>query len=238
MIQPQGKAVANKILVIEDEKHIAEIIANRLTNAGYACDIAYDGASAISMLSVSSYDLVTIDIMIPETDGLEVCKHIHKKHPKTMIVIISSLDTDEKKSIAYGSGSDDFIAKPFNGKELVMKIDALFRRREISESGNISILNGALRINDEKKKVTLNGTEVLFTPSEYLLFSTLANNKKLTFSRDKLSELLWDNGFDLMDDRVIDSHIYHIRKKLSAIDENLKDAIKTVRGFGYRLNEF
>lgn len=229
--------MANNILVIEDEQHIAEIIANRLQNSGYECDIAYDSSSALSKLSQKSYALVTIDIMIPGINGLEVCKHIHKHHSKTMIVIISSLDTDEKKSIAYGSGSDDFITKPFNGKELAMKIDALFRRREINESGNISILNGALRINDEKKKVTLSGTEIPFTPSEYLLFSTIAENKKLTFSRDKLSELLWDNGFDLMDDRVIDSHIYHIRKKLSAVDENFKDVIKTVRGFGYRLNE-
>ncbi len=239
MIKREGVCLKEprEILIIEDEQHIAEIIANRLENSGYSCDIAHDGQKAIALMYKKSYDLVTIDIMIPKIDGLEVCKVIHKQYPTTLIMIISSLDTDEKKSIAYSSGSDDFITKPFNGRELVMKIDALFRRQDINENKNIQILDGALRINEEHKSVTLDREEVPFTPSEYLLFVTLAQSKKVVFSRDTLSEILWENGLGLMDNRVIDSHIYHIRKKLATINEKYKDTIKTIRGFGYRIDE-
>jgi len=226
-----------KILIIEDDEHIAQIIANRLSTYGHHCEMAHDGSVALSKLCQQRYDLVSIDIMLPRIDGLELCKFIHENYPKTLIVIISALDTDEKKTIAYQSGSDDFITKPFNGKELLFKINALFRRQSIQENPKADMLNGSFMIDDEAKKVMIAGRTVLFTPSEYHIFHALIQAKKTVFSRDNLAEILWEHGCDLVDHRVVDSHIYHIRKKLSDIDNTYKNIIKTVHGFGYKIND-
>jgi len=226
-----------KILIIEDDEHIAQIIANRLSAHGHHCEMAYDGSVALSKLCQQRYDLVSIDIMLPRIDGLELCKFIHENYPKTLIIVISALDTDEKKSIAYASGSDDFIAKPFNGKELLLKVEALFRRQALNQNDKAHVLNGTLLIHEHQKCITLHGEKVPLTPSEYLLLSTLAQHKKVVFSRDNLAQILWDNGLELADSRVVDSHIYHIRKKLALCDEKFKHTIKTVHGFGYTLHE-
>lgn len=225
------------ILIVEDEKNIADIIKNRLERHGYTCDIAEDGKRAIVFLSQKKYDLATIDIMIPEPDGMEVCNHLHKNAPSTLILVISSLDTQEQKLKAYSLGADDFIGKPFSSRELAAKVEAQFRRQEIMKNHNIQPLSGELHINEEAKKVMLAGQQVPLTPSEYILFVTLAKNPTLVFSREKLSQVLWEEGLELLDDRVIDSHIYHARKKLSQLDSRYKNIIKTVRGFGYQIDE-
>lgn len=225
------------ILIIEDEAHIADIIQNRLEKQGHTCDVATDGSQAIAKISQRAYDLATIDIMIPKINGLEVCDYLHKQAPATLLLVISSLDTQEQRLKAYASGADDFVGKPFSGRELAAKIEAQFRRQEIAKSGNMKPLNGQLHIDEEAKRVLFQGQPVPFTPSEMILFLTLAKHPNLVFSREKLSQILWDEGLELLEDRVIDSHIYHIRKKMAQCDSKYKQIIKTVRGFGYQLHD-
>lgn len=226
------------ILIVEDDVHIADIILNRLSAEGYECDLAKDGNSAIASLSKRTYDLATIDIMIPHIDGFGVCEHLHRHSPATLLLIISSLDTQEQRLKAYRLGADDFVGKPFSSRELVAKIAAQFRRQEIAKNRMIQPLNGEIHIDEESKRILYRGQPIPFTPSELIIFLTLARHPNLVFSREKLSHILWDEGFDLAEDRVIDSHVYHIRKKIATHDPHCRQLIKTVRGFGYQLDAF
>jgi len=233
-MQERGKG---RILIVEDEPQIAGIIERRLQSSGYRCEIAGTGTQAMARLGSEQFDLVSLDIMVPGIDGLSICDHLHRKAPGTLLLIVSSLDTREKRLNAYSLGADDFIGKPFSGGELAAKVDALFRRKAITKNDQTRPLNGALRLDDGGKTVSFNGAAVPLTPSEYLIFQTLADNPNLVFSREKLAQILWDQGLELYDDRVIDSHVYHIRKKLGEHHAEYKNIIRTVRGFGYRFGE-
>jgi DNA-binding response OmpR family regulator len=222
------------ILIVEDEETIVNFIKNRLSSDIYNVDIALDGKIATSKINSNSYDLITLDIMLPFVDGFEICKTIRKKSKKTLVIMVSALDTIEFKSKGYETGIDDYIAKPFSAKELAMKITAMLKRiEEISNAKTQSVHN--IMLNEDLKEIIVNGFSIDFTPSEYLILSVLINNKNRVYSRSDLAQLIYDNYFGEIDEQGINSHIYHIREKVKQFYDT--DIIKTIRGMGYKIYE-
>ena len=224
----------HKILIVEDEETIVNFIKNRLDQNLYEVDIAYEGEEAILKIASKDYDLVTLDIMLPRVDGFEICKFLRKKSFSTLIIILSALETEEFKEKGYRYGCDDYMCKPFSAKELAIKIKALLNRREelrLSKEKKIS----KFVIDTGKKLIKVNSHTLELTPSEYLILSTLIENRNRVFARGELSQLIYDNYLGEIDERGIDSHIYHIRKKIKMYEKD--ELIKTVRGTGYILGE-
>ena len=223
-----------RILVVEDEESIVGFIRNRLDDQMYEVDIAYDGREAMSKIIAHTYDLVTLDIMLPHVDGFEICRVLREQSMQTLIIMISALDTLEFKAKGYACGADDYIAKPFSAKELAMKITAILRRKhEIEAESDCHIPH--LILKEASKEIVVNGHTIEWTPSEYLILSTLIQNRHRVYSRHELSELIYDHYLGEIDEQGINSHIYHIRKKVEPFFD--KDIIKTVRGMGYRIYE-
>ncbi len=222
------------ILIVEDEEAIVNFIKNRLDSSIYDVDIAMDGNEALKLIEKNNYDLVTLDIMLPHVDGFEICKVLRKKSYHTLIMMVSALDTEEFKLQGYECGCDDYIPKPFSAKELSIKIQSLLNRREQLYNIGTKTVSSFI-LNDEEKIIKVHSQMLQLTPSEYLILSTLINNSKRVYSRAELAQLIYDNYFGEIDDRGIDSHIYHIRKKIKEYEN--KELIKTVRGMGYTLND-
>jgi len=222
------------ILIVEDEHSIVSLINNRLSSDAYNVDIAYDGKEAISKIVSNRYDLITLDIMLPYVDGFEICKKIREQSKQTIVIMISALDTMEFKSKGYDCGVDDYISKPFSAKELAIKIKSIFRRKEEMDIDNAKSVSNVI-LKENSKEIVVNGHMIEFTPSEYLILSTLIVNKNRVYSRQELSQLIYDNYFGEIDEQGINSHIYNIRAKIKPFYD--KDIIKTVRGMGYRIYE-
>jgi len=223
-----------RILVIEDEKAIADLIIQRFDTSLYDVQLAKDGNEALIKMRSENYDIATIDIMLPKVDGLTLCKYFRKASPKTFLIIVSALDEEETRLKGYAYGADDYITKPFSTKELVAKIEAFFRRSDKLVSENSKSIHN-LFLDYEKKETKINGFLLTLTPSEYFILYTLIENQKKLFSRDELSYLIYENNLGRIDSRGIDSHIYHIRKKIRQFDNN--SYIKTVHGEGYIIHE-
>jgi len=222
------------ILIVEDEETIVSFIKNRLKSDIYNIDIAYDGKEALNKIAKNSYDLITLDIMVPYVDGFEICQRIRKNSKQTLIIMISALDSIEFKTKGYDYGIDDYIAKPFSAKELAIKIQSLLKRKEEISSLNAQSIVDIL-LNEEAKEILISGFNINFTPSEYLILATLINNKNRVYSRADLAQIIYDNYFGAIDEQGINSHIYHIREKVKRFYD--KDIIKTVRGIGYKIYE-
>jgi DNA-binding response OmpR family regulator len=182
----------------------------------------------------NSYDLITLDIMLPFIDGFEICKQIRKKSNQTLIIMISALDTMEFKSKGYDIGIDDYIAKPFSAKELALKIQSLLKRREEIKFSKTKLVSNIL-LDIEAKEIIINGFKIDFTPSEYYILSILILNKNRVYSRADLAQFIYDNYFGEIDEQGINTHIYNIREKVKQYYS--KDIIKTVRGIGYKIYE-
>jgi len=222
------------ILIVEDEQSIINLIKNRLDSNIYNVDIALDGKEALSLISKNIYDLITLDIMLPHSDGFEICKFLRKKSFHTLIIMVSALDTEDFKQKGYEFGCDDYIPKPFSPKELAIKIKALLNRREQLYCNPKAKRLSSFILDEDSKSIKVNNKELYLTPSEYLILSIMINNSNKVYTRGELAQLIYDNYFGEIDDRGIDSHIYHIRKKIKLYEQ--KELIKTVRGMGYTTN--
>lgn len=221
------------ILIVEDEEQILQLIQNRLDSDIYNVDIAIDGQEALLKINSKLYDLITLDIMLPYIDGFKISKAIRKKSYQTLIIMVSALDTQEFKLKGYEFGADDYITKPFSPKELAMKIKTLLKRREeISSQTKIYISN--IILDELAKEIKINGFCVDVTPSEYLILTIMIKNRNRVYSRAELTQFIYENNLGEIDERGIDSHIYHIRKKIKIYEE--KEIIKTVRGMGYKID--
>jgi len=222
------------ILIVEDEESIVNFIKNRLNNSIYNVDTALDGKEALAKIISNTYDLITLDIMLPYIDGFDLCQKIRQKSKQTLVIIVSALDTIEFKEKAYIMGIDDYIAKPFSAKELAIKIQSQLKRREEISFLSKEIVSNII-LNEEAKSITINGYTIEFTPSEYLILSTLILNKNRVYSRAELAQIIYDNYFGGIDEQGINSHVHHIREKVRPFYD--KDIIKTVRGMGYKIYE-
>ena len=219
-----------RILVVEDEPEIRELLKNYLTHEGYEVSLAEDGVEAISMFTANEYDLVILDIMIPRIDGFGVCEVI-KDQSDVPVMFLSALSDDRSQIKGYDLMADDYVTKPFSMPVLIRKINALLRRRDSSDiRHDHTIVCGDIMINNDTMRVTVSGRDVELTTREFDILQTLAKNPGRVYSREMLLDLLWDYD-SLVDERIVDSHIKNLRHKIGG------NYIETVRGRGYRIDK-
>lgn len=213
-----------KILIVEDEMKIRNILKLYLLKEGYDVTEAEDGEVAIKLFYEKPFDLVILDIMLPKKDGWSVLREI-KKYSSVPVMILSARDDDEDELFGFEIGTDEYITKPFNNKILLARIKALIKNTSNNTDHIIEL--GKIIINDTSHTVTVDGEEVILAPKEYELLIYLIKNHKIALSRDKMLTEVW--GYDFPgSDRTIDTHIKNLRKKLG------EECIKTVRGIGYK----
>lgn len=219
------------ILIVDDEKKICEFIKVFLDNEGYYTDVAYDGNSAIDKINSKKYDLIILDRMIPYISGEEICEYIRKKSEIPIIMLTARIE-DEDRIDGFKLGCDDYICKPFNINELVLRVKAILKRSSSSYNKKIISYGEELEVNTETHEVNVRGEEVILTNTEYKILLTLINNPKKIYSREKLLESTIE-GYYEKGDRAIDSHIKNLRQKIE-IDSRNPRIIQTVYGVGYR----
>lgn len=213
-----------KILIVEDEMEIRNILKSYLLKEGYDVTEAEDGEVAIKLFYEKPFDLVILDIMLPKKDGWSVLREI-KKYSSVPVMILSARDDDEDELFGFEIGTDEYITKPFNNKILLARIKTLIKNTSNNTDHIIEL--GKITINDTSHTVTVEGKEVILAPKEYELLIYLIKNHKIALSRDKMLTEVWEYDFP-GSDRTIDTHIKNLRKKLG------DECIKTVRGIGYK----
>lgn len=218
-----------KLLVVDDEPKIREVIREYAEFNGYEVTEAADGMSAVGLCKLNEYDLVILDIMMPKLDGFSACKEI-KKIQDVPIIMLSARGEEYDKLFGFELGIDDYIVKPFSPKELMARINVILARRHAASHSKSDVLKfGGLEINMAARTVTVDGKRVELTPKEYELLFYLIENKNIALSRDKLLSDIW--GYDFFgDDRTIDTHIKNLRNNLGPY----RDYIVTLRGVGYK----
>ncbi|MGY0394261.1 MULTISPECIES: response regulator transcription factor [unclassified Fusobacterium] len=216
----------NRILIIDDEEQIRNILRIYLVKEGYEVTEAEDGEEGLKVFYEKPFDLILLDVMLPKKDGWSILREI-KKYTKTPVIMLTARDEIEDEIFGFEIGADDYITKPFNNKVLLARIKALLKKTNMLIESSIEI--GELIINDSSHYVANLTGEIDLAPKEYELLMYLIKNNRIALSREKLLNEVW--GYDFYgDDRTIDAHIKNLRKKIG------KKAIKTVRGIGYKLD--
>jgi DNA-binding response OmpR family regulator len=223
-------SVQRRILVVDDERTIAESVAVRLRAEGFTVDLAHDGPSAVAKARATPPDLVVLDVMLPGFDGLEVCRRIQAE--RTVPVLMLTARGDETDLlVGLAVGADDYLTKPFSLRELAARVHALLRRIErVTGTGEEApIIVGDLEIDREERRVRRAGVEAHLTPTEFDLLVHLARRPRAVLPRERLLAEVW-GWADASGTRTVDSHVKALRRKLGA------DLIRTVHGVGYALD--
>jgi DNA-binding response OmpR family regulator len=214
----------SKIAVIEDEKMIASSIAARLRSEGFEVEVAHDGRDGVALCRRTRPDLVVLDLMLPGIDGLEVCREVQRNRP-VPVLMLTARDTETDMLVGLGVGADDYMTKPFSMRELTARIRVLLRRVERRPGGHALIL-GDVRVDPERRRVTVGDQQVHLTATEFDLLQCLAERPGVVLSREQLLEEVW-GWRDGSSTRTVDSHIAALRRKVGA------ECIRTVHGVGY-----
>ncbi|VYT94437.1 DNA-binding response regulator MtrA [Clostridium tertium] len=225
--------VRKKILVVDDEVKIIEVISAYLKNEGYEVVFATNGREAIDKYKSNDIDLIILDLMLPDISGEDVCKEIREISDVPIIMLTAKTDEDSVLN-GYSLGSDDYITKPFSPRQLVAKVNALFKRITKPESTKMCF-NDELIIDIKSSEVIKNNEIVSLTPSEYKILIMLAKNPQQVFTREELLDYITGEN-DYVYDRIIDTHIKNLRFKIEDDSKNPR-YIKTVRSLGYKFDE-
>ena len=218
-----------KLLIVDDEQKIREVIREYAEFSGYAAEEAGDGMSAIGMVKLNDYDLIIMDVMMPKLDGFSAVKEIQKiKH--IPVIMLSARGEEYDKLFGFELGVDDYVVKPFSPKELMARVNAVLTRVDGAEkvASPIEKYEG-LEVNFAARTISIDGKRVDLTPKEYDLLFYMIQNKNIALSRDKLLSDIW--GYDFFgDDRTIDTHVKNLRNNLGPY----RKFIVTLRGVGYK----
>jgi heavy metal response regulator len=226
------KEPAMKILVVEDEKKVAGFIKRGLEEEGYTVEVAYDGDEGLKMGSDGSHDLILMDLMLPQKDGLEVIRELREKDIRTPVLCLTAKDKVDDIVSGLDSGSDDYLTKPFAFAELLARVRALIRRGNTERGAEITFAD--LRLDPVAHKVWRGTQEIDLTTKEYALLEYMMRNPNQTLTRSMIAEHVWDYTFDSFTN-IIDVYVNYLRKKIDKdFDTKL---IHTVRGVGYVLKE-
>ncbi|EJL75086.1 response regulator transcription factor [Chryseobacterium populi] len=232
-----------KIILIEDETSVVSFIKKGLQENGYEVSVAFDGRTGVQLVQSNDFDLVVLDIMLPEMNGLDVCKEIRKTNKHVPILFLTALGTSENIVLGLESGGDDYLVKPFKFIELVARVKSLLRRsnnnpvQEIiePETNNEHVFQFSdLMVNNYTKKVTRSGEEVSLTSTEYKLLMYFLNNPEKVISRAEILDAVWGVNYEL-GTNVVDVYVNYLRKKLDQQEDN--KLIHTVIGMGYVLKK-
>lgn len=233
-----------KILLVEDEAHVASFIKKGLTEEGYEVSVAFDGKSGLQLALENTFDIVILDIMLPEMNGLDVCKAIREENQQVPILFLTALGTPENIVLGLGNGADDYLVKPFKFIELVARIKTIWRRvdgispspkaKETEVQEDYIYTFGDLALNDYTKTVTRFNEKISLTSKEYKLLLHFVKNKNKVLSRLDILEAVWDVDYEL-GTNVVDVYVNYLRKKIDTkADEKI---IHTIVGMGYVLKE-
>lgn len=224
-----------KILVVEDDKNLADSLVKGLTEEGYFVDATHDGFEARDWVLSKDWDLFIFDMMLPGLSGVQLCEIVRYKKIETPILMLSALSETEDKIDALDKGADDYMTKPFHFKELLSRIKALNRRRLLYKSGSSTILTcDDLTLDFAKNKVIRAGREIDLSTKEFKLLQTLMEHKGQVVSRTQILQNVWNSGQDTFTN-VIDVYISYLRNKMDTGFE--KKLIKTIVGRGYMITE-
>jgi len=223
-----------RVLVVEDEEDIVEMISYNLQKEGYRTLAAFNGEEAINKANKERPDLIILDLMLPGIDGLEVCKLLRqqKRTAQTPIIMLTAKSQDADKVIGLELGADDYITKPFSPRELTARIKAVLRRYKITPaSKNITL--GPFALDNIKHKITISGKEIALTLTEFKILEYMLQQPGTVLSREKILNHVF--GYEsTIYDRTVDAHIKSLRKKVGSA----RSYIETIRGIGYRLKEY
>ena len=221
----------SNILIVEDEKKIAELLRDYLKQAGFDTHILTRGDNVIPWIKNNSLDLILLDLMLPGMNGIEVCREI-RKFSQIPIIMITAQTEEIDRLLGLELGADDYISKPFSPREVVARVKAVLRRVGPTSSAGNEIKAIGMRLNAETHQIWINEQEVSFTPVEFGLLKVFISNPERVFSREELLNKV--QGYDFVGyDRTIDTHVKNLRKKLSK--HGIDNAIFSVYGVGYRL---
>ena len=228
-----GRMVAmTRILVVEDDPDIGELVARYLDKAGFMAERAASGREALAMIAVKPPDLVVLDLMLPQVDGLEVCRVV-RGDPKTSaipIIMLTARAEESERIVGLELGADDYVTKPFSPNELVARVRALLRRAQRAPSATKTMSYGSIVVDTERHLVSADGRDVTLTAKEFLLLEYLFQHRGRVLSRDLLLTDVWGYRYT-GGTRTVDVHVRRLREKLPT----LVDALVTVKQFGYKL---
>jgi len=222
------------ITIVDDEPDILELVSLHLKKSGFRVKGFPDAESFTAFLDTDTPNLIILDLMLPDIDGLEICKYLKRKDTFSSIPIIMLTAKDEEtdKILGLELGADDYVTKPFSPKELVARVKAVLRRHTREEETKKIEIGDAIVIDLEKYEVTVKGKKIDLTSTEFRILQLLASRKGAVFTRDTILDYLWGEEKAVID-RTIDVHIRHLREKLG----KAAHFIKNVRGIGYKLEE-
>ncbi|MGE0228819.1 MAG: response regulator transcription factor [Dehalococcoidia bacterium] len=227
---------ARRILVVEDEDMVAEVVERYLRRDGYEVEVAHDGNAGLAAYRRLAPDLVVLDVMLPGIDGLEVCQRI-REDGATPVILLTARDGEADKINGLGLGADDYVTKPFSPRELVARVEAVLRRAAAPARVNGSGARGSLRFGDlevdpVKRTVLLRGEPVALTAREFDLLAYLAEHPGRVFSREQLMDAIWDEDFE-GDAGTVTVHVRRLRTKIEQ-DPSRPVFLRTVWGVGYK----
>jgi two-component system OmpR family response regulator len=224
------------VLVVDDDGHIREVVRFALEQGGYRVTCARDGAEAWTAFSTGGVDLVVLDVLMPEADGLDVCRRIRAR-ASTPIIFLSSKDSELDRVLGLELGADDYLTKPFSPRELLARVKAVLRRIHEAPPATDErrvLRRGSLEMDLARHRVRFRGADVVLTVTEFALLEVLLGTAGRVYSRGQLVDRAYGQGH-VITERTVDSHVRRIRQKLAAAGG--EDAIETVYGLGYRLRE-
>lgn len=220
-----------RILVVEDERRIADFLARGLQGAGYAVDVAPDGSTAIGFVHATDYDLVILDLMLPDMDGLKVLERVRNKKAGPPVLILSARGGVDDRVKGLEQGADDYLTKPFAFVELLARVRALLRRGQPAAE-RLQVAD--LQVDCTRRKVTRNNETIDLAPKEFGILEYMMRNKGRPLSRTMIVEHVWDMDYDGLTN-IVDVYIRHLRSKID--DRYPQKLIQTVRGIGYMIEE-
>ncbi len=220
-----------KVLIVEDEAKVASFVSKGLEEEGYDVDVAYDGREGLERLLASTYDIVLLDLMIPEIDGLEVLKRLRSRGVNTPVLIITAKSSKEDVVKGLDTGSDDYLTKPFSFDELLARIRALLRRTRQADVHTLEY--GHVSLDPYNRKLSMDSKEVELTEKEFLIMEFMLKNCERPLTRNEIAEYVWQNKGDSTN--IVDVYVNFLRKKLDSL--STRRYIHTVRGIGYILKE-
>lgn len=219
-----------KILIVEDEPNLLSVLRKGLAEKNHEASAALDGTTALAMLEANDFDVIVLDVMLPDINGVEICRKLRASGNYTPILMLTALDSSENVVAGLNSGADDYMAKPFKFTELEARLNALARRASIEHKPAEVITIEDLEIDNKSKLVKRNGDTIVLTAKEFHLLNYLARNAGMIVSREKILDNVWNINFD-MNTNVVDVYINYLRKK---IDKPYKNKlIHTIKGLGY-----
>jgi two-component system OmpR family response regulator len=226
-----GEAPTSRILVVDDEPSITDLLSTALRYMGYDVATARTGSAALDSAAGNPPDLIVLDVMLPDIDGFEVCRRLRADGDFVPVIFLTAREGEDDRVTGFIRGGDDYVTKPFSLEELTLRIGALLRRTKQAERNTTRLRYRGLEMDEDRHQVWRDGAEVRLSPTEFRLLRYLLLNAERVLSKQQILDHVWQYDFN-GDDNVVETYISYLRRKLDRDDDRL---IQTVRGFGYTL---